>query len=137
MTDHTHQTAPTQFVDGAGIRFAYRRFGKNQGVPLVFFQHFTGTVLRLRRRYVLLPARGQRTSRTAASESTSSVQVRSIPLSSIRRSPTSQQEAPMPDDPHPATLDHGPAIDRSSSVDARTDLEGFPPSSGRTGRGLR
>ena len=44
MTDHTHQTAPTQFVDGAGIRFAYRRFGKNQGVPLVFFQHFTGTM---------------------------------------------------------------------------------------------
>jgi pimeloyl-ACP methyl ester carboxylesterase len=31
-------------VDGAGIRFAYRRFGKNQGVPLVFFQHFTGTM---------------------------------------------------------------------------------------------
>jgi hypothetical protein len=44
MTDHTHQTAPTQFVDGAGICFAYRRFGKNQGVPLVFFQHFTGTM---------------------------------------------------------------------------------------------
>jgi pimeloyl-ACP methyl ester carboxylesterase len=44
MTDHTHQTAPTQFVDGAGICFAYRRFGKNEGVPLVFFQHFTGTM---------------------------------------------------------------------------------------------
>jgi pimeloyl-ACP methyl ester carboxylesterase len=44
VTDHTHQTEPTQFVDGAGIRFAYRRFGKNQGVPLVFFQHFTGTM---------------------------------------------------------------------------------------------
>src|SRR5260221_11769269 len=44
MTDHTHQTAPTQFVDGAGIRFAYRRFGKSQGVPLVFFQHFIGTI---------------------------------------------------------------------------------------------
>ena len=44
MTGHTHQTAPTQFVDGAGIRFAYRRFGKNQGVPLVFFQHFTGNM---------------------------------------------------------------------------------------------
>ena len=44
MTDNPHQTAPTQFADGAGIRFAYRRFGKNQGVPLVFFQHFTGTV---------------------------------------------------------------------------------------------
>ena len=44
MTDHTHQTEPTQFVNGAGIRFAYRRFGKSQGVPLVFFQHFTGTM---------------------------------------------------------------------------------------------
>src|SRR5260370_8454696 len=44
MTDHTHQTEPTKFVDGAGIRFAYRRFGKSQGVPLVFFQHFTGTM---------------------------------------------------------------------------------------------
>jgi hypothetical protein len=43
MTDHTHQTAPTQFADGAGIRFAYRGFGNNQGVPLVFFQHFTRT----------------------------------------------------------------------------------------------
>src|ERR1700682_5587427 len=34
---HTHQTELTQFVNGAGIRFAYRRFGKSQGVPLVFF----------------------------------------------------------------------------------------------------
>src|ERR1700736_6951772 len=44
MTDHAHQTKPTQFANGAGIRFAYRRFGKSQGVPLVFFQHFTGTM---------------------------------------------------------------------------------------------
>jgi pimeloyl-ACP methyl ester carboxylesterase len=44
MTQHTHQTAPTQFVDAAGIRFAYRRFGKAGGVPLVFNQHFTGTM---------------------------------------------------------------------------------------------
>ena len=29
---HTHQTAPTQFVDAAGIRFAYRRFGKSGDV---------------------------------------------------------------------------------------------------------
>src|SRR6202171_5976155 len=43
----------------------------------------------------------------------------------------------MPDDPHPAALDHDPAIDRSISVDARTDLGGFPLSSGRAGRGLR
>jgi pimeloyl-ACP methyl ester carboxylesterase len=41
---HTHQTAPPQFVDTAGVRFAYRRFGKSGGVPLVFNQHFTGTM---------------------------------------------------------------------------------------------
>src|SRR5207237_10441388 len=44
MTTHTHQTAPTQFVDAKGIRFAYRRFGKASGVPLVFNMHFTGTM---------------------------------------------------------------------------------------------
>ncbi len=41
---HTHQTAPTQFVEVNGIRFAYRRFGKAGGVPLVFNMHFTGTM---------------------------------------------------------------------------------------------
>jgi len=31
---HTHQTAPTRFsVEANGIRFAYRRFGKPDGVP--------------------------------------------------------------------------------------------------------
>src|ERR1700719_4226255 len=44
MMIHTHQTAPTQFVEANGIRFAYRRFGKPDGVPLVFNQHFTGTM---------------------------------------------------------------------------------------------
>ncbi len=29
---HTRQTAPTQFVEANGIRFAYRRFGKPEGV---------------------------------------------------------------------------------------------------------
>jgi pimeloyl-ACP methyl ester carboxylesterase len=44
MTQHNHQTAPTRFVETNGIRFAYRRFGKVAGVPLVFNQHFTGTM---------------------------------------------------------------------------------------------
>src|SRR5260370_34439440 len=68
MTTYTHQNAPTQFVEADGIRFAYRRFGKAPdfdpelfldgidpeywaelnrsigGVPLVFNQHFTGTM---------------------------------------------------------------------------------------------
>ncbi|WP_114240717.1 alpha/beta fold hydrolase [Dyella sp. C9] len=44
MSTHTHQTAPTQYVEASGIRFAYRRFGRPQGVPLVFNMHFTGTM---------------------------------------------------------------------------------------------
>jgi pimeloyl-ACP methyl ester carboxylesterase len=44
MARYTHQNAQTQFVDANGIRFAYRRFGKPNGVPLVFNQHFRGTM---------------------------------------------------------------------------------------------
>src|ERR1700724_541158 len=44
MTAHTHQTAPTQFVKADGIRFAYRRFGKPSEVPIVFNQHYIGTM---------------------------------------------------------------------------------------------
>jgi pimeloyl-ACP methyl ester carboxylesterase len=44
MTLHTHQTAPTQYVEARGIRFAYRRLGKAGGAPLVLFMHFTGTM---------------------------------------------------------------------------------------------
>lgn len=39
MTQYTHATAPTQFIEAAGIRFAYRRFGKKAGIPLVFNMH--------------------------------------------------------------------------------------------------
>jgi pimeloyl-ACP methyl ester carboxylesterase len=41
---HDHQTAPTQFVEANGTRFAYRRFGKAGGVPLVFNMHYIGTM---------------------------------------------------------------------------------------------
>src|SRR5256884_7907537 len=44
MNNYTHQTAPTKFVEARGIRFAYRRFGKANGVPLVFNQHYIGTM---------------------------------------------------------------------------------------------
>jgi pimeloyl-ACP methyl ester carboxylesterase len=44
LTTYTHQTAPTQFVEINGIRFAYRRFGKVGGPPLVFNMHFIGTM---------------------------------------------------------------------------------------------
>jgi pimeloyl-ACP methyl ester carboxylesterase len=44
MTTDTHQTAPTRLVEANGIRFAYRRFGKAGGVPLILNQHFRGTM---------------------------------------------------------------------------------------------
>ncbi|MFE2969337.1 alpha/beta fold hydrolase [Streptomyces sp. NPDC059340] len=46
MPDHTHDTAPTQFVEAGGIRFAYRRFGNTAAgrTPVVFFQHFIGNL---------------------------------------------------------------------------------------------
>lgn len=44
MSYTTHQTAPTQFVETKGIRFAYRRFGKKEGVPLVFHPHILGNM---------------------------------------------------------------------------------------------
>jgi hypothetical protein len=44
MTMLTHQTAPTHYVEANGIRFAYRRFGKTGDLPVVFNQHFRGTM---------------------------------------------------------------------------------------------
>lgn len=36
--------APTQYITIDGTVFAYRRFGKSSGIPLIGFQHFTGTL---------------------------------------------------------------------------------------------
>jgi hypothetical protein len=41
---HSHQTAQTQFVEANCIRFAHRRFGKTGAMPLVFSQHYIGTM---------------------------------------------------------------------------------------------
>ena len=38
----THVTARTRFVEANGVRFAYRLFGRQTGVPLLFMQHFRG-----------------------------------------------------------------------------------------------
>jgi pimeloyl-ACP methyl ester carboxylesterase len=44
MTQFTQDLAPTQYADGGGIRFAYRRLGVPGRPPLLFFQHFMGTL---------------------------------------------------------------------------------------------
>ena len=37
-------TAPTQFVTVGDNRYAYRQFGSGPGAPLLFLQHFSGTL---------------------------------------------------------------------------------------------
>jgi pimeloyl-ACP methyl ester carboxylesterase len=38
------ETAPTRYVEGGGIRFAYRQLGPSSGTPLVLLQHFSGNI---------------------------------------------------------------------------------------------
>jgi pimeloyl-ACP methyl ester carboxylesterase len=40
----SHNTAETRVVEAAGIEFAYRRFGRPAGMPLVMLQHFRGNL---------------------------------------------------------------------------------------------
>jgi pimeloyl-ACP methyl ester carboxylesterase len=44
MNNHSALTVPTRFVDAGGIRFAYRRWGKTGGVPLIFLNYFSGNL---------------------------------------------------------------------------------------------
>ena len=43
-SDYTHETVPTQFVEAYGVRYAYRRFGKEGTVPLLFLGYFNSTM---------------------------------------------------------------------------------------------
>jgi pimeloyl-ACP methyl ester carboxylesterase len=38
------ETAPTRYVKGSGIRFAYRQLGPSTGTPLILLQHFSGNI---------------------------------------------------------------------------------------------
>lgn len=38
------ETAPTKYLEANGIKFSYRTLGPKSGTPLVFLQHFTGTM---------------------------------------------------------------------------------------------
>jgi pimeloyl-ACP methyl ester carboxylesterase len=41
---HNSVTVPTQFLQTPKEKYAYRRFGKKSKYPLLFLQHFTGTL---------------------------------------------------------------------------------------------
>ncbi len=43
-TSASNIAAPTQFADAKGGKYAYRRFGKAGGSPLLCLQHFTGNL---------------------------------------------------------------------------------------------
>jgi pimeloyl-ACP methyl ester carboxylesterase len=40
----TLETAPTRYVEGSGIRFAYRQIGTSTEMPLILLQHFSGNI---------------------------------------------------------------------------------------------
>jgi pimeloyl-ACP methyl ester carboxylesterase len=40
MSQHVHETAPTQFVQAGDVRAAYRRFGKRGAPPLLLLNYF-------------------------------------------------------------------------------------------------
>ena len=43
-TAASNTSAPTQFLETETGKYAYRRFGEGPGLPLLFLQHFTGTL---------------------------------------------------------------------------------------------
>jgi pimeloyl-ACP methyl ester carboxylesterase len=44
MEMNYHQSAVTQFINANDTRYAYRTLGNKEGIPLLLFQHFTGTM---------------------------------------------------------------------------------------------
>ena len=44
MSNATHETAPTEFVQVGGVRFAYRRFGRPGDLPLLLLNYFAATL---------------------------------------------------------------------------------------------
>jgi hypothetical protein len=44
MPQDTHETTPTHFAEAGGIRFAYRRFGRRGGTPLLLLNYFAANL---------------------------------------------------------------------------------------------
>jgi pimeloyl-ACP methyl ester carboxylesterase len=44
MSEYSHETVPTQFIEAKGNQLAYRRFGKRGGLPLVFLQYLNANL---------------------------------------------------------------------------------------------
>lgn len=44
MSDYTHETVPTKYIEADGVRFAYRRFGKTGKTPIFFLGYFNSNM---------------------------------------------------------------------------------------------
>jgi pimeloyl-ACP methyl ester carboxylesterase len=44
MPQDTHETAPTHFAEAGGIQFAYRRFGRRGGTPVLLLNYFAANL---------------------------------------------------------------------------------------------
>lgn len=44
MSNYTHETVPTQFIEAERVRYAYRRFGRAGTVPLLFLGYFNSNM---------------------------------------------------------------------------------------------
>ncbi|WP_312789675.1 alpha/beta hydrolase [Sphingobacterium sp.] len=44
LQKHASIDALTQYLEVNGVTYAYRRFGNDTGIPIIGFQHFTGTL---------------------------------------------------------------------------------------------
>jgi pimeloyl-ACP methyl ester carboxylesterase len=42
--EYTYATVPTQFVNAAGINFAYRSYGKQGGIPVIYLNHLAAVL---------------------------------------------------------------------------------------------
>lgn len=43
-SNSTYATVPTKFVEANGIKFAYRSYGKEGGIPVIYFNHLTANL---------------------------------------------------------------------------------------------
>src|SRR5271154_2752228 len=44
MSNYTHETVPTKFIEADGVRYAYRRFGKVGKTPILFWGYFNSNM---------------------------------------------------------------------------------------------
>ncbi len=42
--NYTYATVPTKFIEANGVKFAYRSYGKEEDIPVIYFNHLTANL---------------------------------------------------------------------------------------------